>query len=271
MQNSPEAPPRRRWADLRTRLISALVLLPLGLGALYLGGLAWAALLLAAGIGMALEWARMCMPARVAPASGLAAAMALLAVLAAAGWAWLALVFVPALALAVWLVWHGRALAAGVVWFGLPVIALLWLRGTGDGGLVDVLFVLLVVWGSDIGAYLAGRRFGGPRLAPSISPAKSWCGAAGGLLLAMAAAVALTAARGGQVWVAAAVAALLSVLAQAGDLLESWVKRRAGVKDSGRLIPGHGGLLDRLDGLLVAAPAAAALAWILGDASYLWH
>ena len=263
------APPRRRWADLRTRLISALVLLPLALGALYLGGLAWAVLLLVGGVGMALEWSRMCLPGRVAPAAAMAGALVVMLVLTAAGRAGLALASLPVLALAVWLAGRRRDLAAGVAWFGLPVIALVWLRAT-QGGLGGVLLVLLVVWGSDIGAYLAGRWIGGPRLAPAISPAKSWAGAAGGLLLAIAVAVALVASLGGAAGAAAVVAGVLSVLAQGGDLLESWVKRRAGVKDSGRLIPGHGGLLDRLDGVLTAAPAAAALAWIFGGASYLW-
>ncbi|HET9020103.1 MAG TPA: phosphatidate cytidylyltransferase, partial [Acetobacteraceae bacterium] len=116
-----------------------------------------------------------------------------------------------------------------------------------------------------IGAYLSGRLVGGARLAPRISPGKTWSGAIGGLL---AAALVGAAAGGGR---GALVAAVLSVVAQAGDLAESAAKRRAGVKDSGRLIPGHGGVLDRLDALLAAAPAAALLALALGPGVALWE
>jgi len=145
---------------------------------------------------------------------------------------------------------------------------LAWLR---TGGWGNVLFVLLVVWATDIGAYLIGRFGGGPRLAPRISPGKTWSGAAGGLASALA--VGLGTALFSQAPLAGAlfVAAGFSVAAQAGDLLESGMKRHFGVKDSGRLIPGHGGLLDRLDGLLAAAPVAALLAAAFGRGVELWR
>lgn len=140
-------------------------------------------------------------------------------------------------------------LAAGVVYIGLPLLCLLWLRGA-SGGRESVLFLVLVIWATDIGAYLVGRLVGGKKLAPAVSPGKTWSGAAGGMVAALV--VGLLVPPGRPV-----LALLLALACQAGDLLESGIKRHVGVKDSGRLIPGHGGLFDRLDGLLAAAPVAA--------------
>jgi len=156
--------------------------------------------------------------------------------------------------------------AFGVIYIGLPAVSLIWLRDSADVGRGDVLFVLLVVWATDIAAYLAGRLIGGPRLAPAISPGKTWSGAAGGLIGALL--VGWSAAPG---LAMLPLAAVLSVAAQAGDLMESGLKRRFGVKDSGKLIPGHGGLLDRLDGVLTAAPAAALLALAAGRGVGFWR
>ena len=210
-----------RWADLRLRVLSAAVLVPLALVALWFGGWAWIALIVAA-VAVALhEGARMGLPAA------------------------------PAL--------------AGGAWILLAGAALIWLRAEPVDGRGNVLFVLATVWASDIGAYAVGRLVGGRRLAPRISPGKTWSGAVGGLLAGALVGVAAGALRG------VLVAALLSVLSQAGDLAESAAKRRAGVKDSGALIPGHGGLLDRVDGLLAAAPAAALLVLIFGPGVALWQ
>jgi phosphatidate cytidylyltransferase len=135
-----------------------------------------------------------------------------------------------------------------------------------------VLFLFLVVWASDIGAYMAGRALGGPKLWPAVSPNKTWSGAAGGLLAAILVALgtALVFTPGASTVAVVAVAALLGVASQAGDLLESAIKRHFDVKDSSRLIPGHGGLLDRLDGVLAAAPVAALLSFALGQGRVLW-
>ena len=158
-------------------------------------------------------------------------------------------------AVLMWRLSRRLLLASGVLYVGLAIVALIWLRGwPGTDGRTAVFFLVLVVWGSDIGAYVAGRLIGGPKLAPALSPAKTWSGAAGGLVAAMLVGEAVA----GHVTLGTAVfAGLLAIVCQAGDLLESAIKRHVGVKDSGRLIPGHGGLLDRLDGLLAAAPVAA--------------
>jgi phosphatidate cytidylyltransferase len=192
------------------------------------------------------------------------------------GWLWDALVAVAAAGLAHewWTLTRARAnpalLLAGVPYVGAGIAALLWLRADPEVGRLNVLFVAMLIWATDIGAYAAGRILGGPRLAPAISPGKTWSGAIGGLIAAVVVAfcVAGTQARPFRVIV---VATLLSVVAQAGDLLESAIKRWLGVKDSGTLIPGHGGLFDRLDGFLTAAPAAGLLAIMLGRGVELWR
>lgn len=161
-------------------------------------------------------------------------------------------------------------LGAGLPYIVIPVASLLWLA-SGNGGTRTILWLFVVVWATDIGGYVAGKALGGPKLAPAISPNKTWAGLAGGTALA-----ALSAALfGWQVPGAAGRLALIgigvSLVAQAGDLLESAVKRHFAVKDSGSIIPGHGGIFDRLDGLLAAAPTLALLAATRGDLGFLWR
>ncbi len=151
-------------------------------------------------------------------------------------------------------------LGAGLLYAGLPTTGLIYLRDQPHG-LWLALWTLAVVWATDIGAYFAGRVIGGAKLAPSISPNKTWSGLGGGVLAA-AAAGATIASTGGLSPRLLLLGAPMAVLAQAGDLYESWLKRRAGVKDSGRLLPGHGGILDRLDGLVPVAVAVALLAML---------
>lgn len=144
----------------------------------------------------------------------------------------------------------------GFVYALVAALSLLWIRDRADNGIALVMWVFIIVWSTDIGAYFTGRAIGGPKLAPSISPNKTWAGFHGGI----AAATAL-----GGLWVYLAglspaflvLAPLFSAAAQGGDLFESWMKRRAGVKDSGKLLPGHGGVFDRLDGLLPVAVLTA--------------
>jgi phosphatidate cytidylyltransferase len=146
---------------------------------------------------------------------------------------------------------------AGFVYALLPALALLWIRERSPVGLELLLWVFITTWAVDIGAYFAGRGIGGPKLAPAISPNKTWSGLIGGML---------TASVFGGLWAALLelptvllfLAAPFALAAQGGDLFESWLKRRAGVKDSGKWLPGHGGALDRLDGLVVVATLTAA-------------
>ncbi len=249
------------------------MLAPTALACIWLGADAWTALMALAAGGLAYEWVALCggqprrMPGLVVPAVVLFAG--LIAVLDRERWALVALAVGAVLA---GLSSGRRAMVAGVLYVGLASVALVWLRGDNAAGRANVLFLVIVVWASDVGAYAAGRLLGGRKLAPAISPGKTWSGAAGGLLAAML----VGEAAGGLLAVApmgraAIVAGLLGLAAQVGDLLESAIKRHFGVKDSGKLIPGHGGLLDRLDGLLTAAPTAAALALLLGRGVALWQ
>ncbi len=222
-------------------------------------------------MGLAVEWIALC-GRRVLTPAGLSLIVCVLAVWAMTvqGTAAQAAAFALLGAPVVWRTGskapHAVSLAAGLPYIGCSTVALVWLRAMPASGLANVLLLLLIVWGSDIGAYVVGRAVGGPKLAPAISPGKTRSGAVGGLLAAclLGVGAAFWLGRVGGIWWLVPLAAGLSFCSQAGDLLESHIKRRFGVKDSGWLIPGHGGLFDRLDGLLAAAPAAAALAFALG-------
>ncbi len=174
-------------------------------------------------------------------------------------------------------IWRGyRPLAwigAGVIYIGVPALSLIWLREFPTTGRSLLLWLLLVVWATDILAYFAGKLIGGPRLAPRISPGKTWAGLAGGVI----AAAAVAAIAGSMMFAPqsikwfAVLGALLAIVAQLGDLLESGLKRRRGIKDSGGLIPGHGGLMDRIDGLVTGAPFFAIIAFLSGGDLAQWR
>ena len=258
---------------LLKRIISAAVLAPLILLDIYIGGL-WFDLLVALAAGlMGWEWSRMCLGGQV----GWPGAMVIAALVVPA---LLYLVSPTAVAPAVLL--SGAVLAAGAaaakfrlrdpilllgtVYIGIACLAFLWLRNVPEEGRNLVFWLLGVVWATDIGAYFAGRGIGGPKLAPGISPNKTWAGLIGGVLSAglvgiLAAALldraAVLLVLGGMV---------LAIVAQGGDLLESWCKRRFGVKDSSHIIPGHGGILDRVDGLLAVLPVTFLYFWAGGAA-----
>lgn len=254
---------------LRTRILSALVMAPPALLAIWLGGYAFAALAALAAAIMCWEWERM-VAGRFALSGRVAALACAAAALLAVSHPVPALALVLASALASGLTAKSLWLAAAPLYAGLPSAALVWLRGDPASGLETVLWLMLLVWATDIGAYAAGRLIGGPLLMPRVSPKKTWAGLAGGVVWA-----ALVGA-GAALWLGlpqpAAIVALsgfLAVIAQAGDLLESWVKRRWGVKDSSAVIPGHGGVMDRVDGLL-AAGLAVALASLAGGGAVLY-
>ena len=254
---------------LRQRIASSVVLAAIAVTAAALGGWPFALLVLAAAAIMSIEWAKL---AAAAPASRLlalaTAAVAMAAIVAVAVGAhgtaaiMLALGTIVVAVLAARREWCTPARAGGgVLYVGIPAIALVWLRGSSEAGLHHLLWLLLVIGATDTCAYLVGRLLGGPRLAPRISPGKTWAGLVGGVVGASLLGAVAGQALGANYGLAAIVGASLAVVGQAGDLFESFLKRRAGVKDSGHLIPGHGGLLDRIDGLVFAAPIFAALIW----------
>ena len=197
--------------------------------------------------------------------SGIVMIAVALACLWVGGWMFTALLIVAALVMAS--EWHrltrSRGLGfrlAGVAYVAIPVIALLLLRNVPSIGFALTLWTFLIVWATDIGAYFAGRSIGGPKLAPAISPAKTWSGLGGGVAAAALAGGVMAAKTGlppACLWLGAP----LAILAQAGDLFESALKRRAGVKDSGNILPGHGGVMDRLDGVVPVASAMGLLLW----------
>lgn len=252
--------------ELARRIAAAAVLIPLVLAVVWLGGWWFAALLALAGGLMAREWC-----AIVHPNSPLQLWLHWLAVLAAvlvtglfgaeAGLACVAAIWLAAALQA------GMAeprpcfwAFAGVPYVALPVVALMSLRADPAYGLAAVIWLLVVVWSADTAAYAAGRGIGGPTLAPSISPNKTWAGL-GGAAGGAAVAGGIAGWTAGVSWLAPviAIAALIGLVEQGGDLFESLLKRHHGVKDSGALIPGHGGMLDRVDGLIAAALAAVVI------------
>jgi phosphatidate cytidylyltransferase len=160
----------------------------------------------------------------------------------------------------------------GLAYAGFSAVSLAFLRDGDHAGLLAILFLFATVWATDILAYFVGRAVGGPKLAPSISPGKTWSGAIGGAIGGLAGGLAVAALTGvTNLPVLGLVALLLSIVSQIGDLFESWVKRRCGVKDSGSIIPGHGGVMDRVDGLVAAAFALYVIGWMAGGAEHPAH
>ncbi len=265
------------WGDLRDRLVSGVGMAAIAFFTLYNGGIGWSILLFVVGIGLAVEWGKLTTGQSDSGGSALLAAVVGITVIAFAVDCPQAGAAALAFGLLVLLAWTRKPLlAVGVPCIGAAVAALSWMRADPAVGFANVLFAVAVVCASDIGAYVIGRAVGGPKLAPAISPGKTVSGAIGGLLCAGVAGVAVAvwwsnAHVGGALAHAAMLAIALGVIAQAGDLAESWLKRHVGAKDSSHLIPGHGGLLDRLDAVMAVAPVAALLAFTLGRGVVLWR
>jgi phosphatidate cytidylyltransferase len=273
----PDAGPT---GELGLRIVSGIVMAALAIGATVLGGWPFVLFWAAAALGVFWEWTAIVadgpLPARISGAAALA--IAALAVGVGQDYpAFLVIAFgAPMVASScasrhvVWdddkKQWIGgkpwwTALAwgaAGMVYAGTVLLAPVLLRRDPEFGLAALLFLFAIVWATDILGFFIGRAVGGPKLAPSISPKKTWSGACGGALGALAASATVVYVAGNLALIpAACVALLLSMMSQAGDLFESAVKRRFGVKDASHVIPGHGGLMDRLDGFIVAAGTAA--------------
>lgn len=271
MAADPPRPPARR-SDLGLRLVSAVVLMAVALAALWLGGFVFAALAGLCGALILVEWTGMSGPFAQTVAPRAAIGFVAVSVFGAVYGPVAAVAALAAVALGLALAGAAdprlRWLALGVVYAGLPGVAAITLRGdapagTVSAGFVAIAFVFLLVWATDTGAYFAGRTLGGPKLWPAVSPNKTWSGAIGGLLAAVIVGVVLAAlADTGALAPVALVAALLSAVSQAGDLAESAMKRHFGVKDSGTMIPGHGGIMDRVDGLVVALVVGAAIGFL---------
>lgn len=253
---------------LRARLISALVLIPFVVFVVWLGRPYFDGLVAFCGGVLAWEWGRLTERDRPGPATAVAilgVVGSVAAFLTAGPWPAVAILGLAAMcgvaAQVVRGVRRGAWMAlGGPFYLGLPCLAMLWLRADPDRGFLTVMWVLVLVWAVDSAAYAAGRAIGGPRLAPAVSPRKTWAGLAGGI--AAGAAVGLVFAalvESASPAPLAAAGAGLALVEQAGDLVESAIKRRFNVKDTGSLIPGHGGLLDRVDGLMTVSLAVAAL------------
>lgn len=229
LDNDTAPPQPSPWKGLKVRAISSAVMIVLALGMLWLGGFIFTVMVIVAALIMLKEWNALTEKESVS--------------------------------------WR----VAGYFYAAIPCASLIWLRNVRfetypQAGFCLVLFVMLCVWTTDIGAYFTGRKIGGPKMAPIISPNKTWAGLAGGVIAAMIVAGLLHFVSPYPLTFHMAMfcGALLAVVSQAGDLFESYVKRRAGVKDSGTLIPGHGGLLDRIDGLTLAVPVFALMVYASG-------
>jgi phosphatidate cytidylyltransferase len=258
----PAAPASR---NLLMRVLAAAILVPLAIGCAYVGGLLWTALVTLAVIGLFVEWLMVVGAVherRVAAAGVIALLVAggclalpqfKLALLAAVA----GLVAVAALSSQSRL-WR----VAGFLYAGAALFAAVLLRADQQMGFAALVFVLLVVWATDIGGYVAGRGIGGPKLWPRVSPNKTWAGAVGGFLASLAVASCFAAAGVGRIVQLLALGGVLSIAGQLGDLFESAVKRRFGVKDSSHIIPGHGGLMDRLDSLVAVLVLGAIIGFV---------
>lgn len=248
-----------RPSDLAIRTIAGAAMIAAALAALLLGGIVFWLLMVVVALFMMAEWSALHdLPARTKRLGQyiLSVPLAVMAPVASGATPFSLGLLVGAAFFAV-IITRRRALAIGVMYCGLPVLALVLIRHQHEG-LVFALWALALVWATDIGAYFAGRAIGGPKLAPRVSPNKTWAGLAGGVAAASVFAALMHWHYGLPMRMTMATP-VLAILAQGGDLYESWLKRRAGVKDSGTLLPGHGGVMDRLDGLVPVAPAAALL------------
>ncbi|QWG16309.1 phosphatidate cytidylyltransferase [Bradyrhizobium sediminis] len=255
--------------NLVMRVAAAFVLAPLAIAIAYAGGWLWAAAATFAAVGLYVEWLMIVGAARemrvMAPG---AAALAAAGLCFAVGRIDAALIVLAIGLAAVALLSPERRIwtATGFAYAAAAEIASVLVRLDPAQGFAALMLVLLVVWVTDIGGYFAGRGIGGPKLWPRVSPKKTWAGAIGGFAASLAIAAAFAALGLGKTVPLLLLGAVLSIASQLGDLFESAVKRRFGVKDSSHIIPGHGGLMDRLDGFIAAIVLAAIFGLLRGGA-----
>ena len=260
--------------NLLLRIAAALVMAPLAIAIAYAGGWLWTGLVTVAAIGLYAEWLAVT-GVRNLP-------LLLSGVLVLLGAAWIEsrhltaanVSIVVALGIVVAAIFSRERRGWAVLGIGYALaasIASSMVRRDPDSGFAALMLVLLTVWATDIGGYFAGRLIGGPKLWPQVSPKKTWAGAIGGFVASLAVALGFAAFHLGKIMPLLLLAAALSVAAQLGDLFESAVKRRFGVKDSSHIIPGHGGLMDRLDGFVAAIVLAAIFGFLRGGADGVGH
>ncbi len=251
-------PSAGKWSDLRTRILSAIVMIAVGAAEIWLGGTAFAALVVVLTGVMVWELATMTAPQRRrSPVTlAVAASLALLAALVLRTDIAALFLVVPSVALLM-TPRRDRRLAGG---YALAIMlagyGLIDLRQTG--GTTVILWLVAVVVASDVLGYFAGRMLGGPKFWPAVSPKKTWSGTVAGWIGAAVVGLVMMLAAGAS-WLLVPLSALVAFAGQMGDIAESWVKRRAGVKDASNLIPGHGGVLDRFDALIGAVVMVLAL------------
>ncbi len=254
-------------SNLFMRVVAALVMAPLTIAIAWIGGWPWACIVIAAAALLYFEWLMIVGASgnRLAVASGIAAlAVAGVCLMMRRTDLALGIVAVGIVLAAVAARGQRGWVASGLVYAAAALIAAIVVRRDAEFGFVALMFVLLVVWVTDIGGYFAGRGIGGPKLWPRVSPKKTWAGAIGGLVLSLVIAAAFALLGFGAMLPLLLLGAVLSIVSQLGDLFESAIKRRFDVKDSSHIIPGHGGLLDRLDGFVAAIVFAALIGFMRG-------
>ncbi|CDX18009.1 Phosphatidate cytidylyltransferase [Mesorhizobium sp. ORS 3324] len=262
-------------SNLQQRVISAIVMAGITLALTWLGGPPFRLFCAAIAAAIFYEWMRMSRSAGGAAIGFLPEALAaifIVALIAGLPALWLLLlaaVLASIVAVAARMQGAAQWEASGLAYAALSGLSLAYLRDENHSGLIAILFLFAVVWATDIAAYFVGRAVGGPKLAPSISPGKTQSGALGGAVGGVVAGLLLAIVTGaGNLAVLGIVALALSIVSQIGDLFESWVKRRHGCKDSSNLIPGHGGVMDRVDGLVAAAFTLYVIGWIAAGADH---
>jgi phosphatidate cytidylyltransferase len=274
----PDATPpdatKGRHSNLLMRVLAALVLVPVAVGAAYAGGPFWLALATLGAAGLFIEWQMLVKGGQTAVLAAGALALVLISAALNLHDVGMAIICVGAgvLATGAFTTQHARLWApAGMIYAGLALLAAILIRQDAQHGFAALLFVLLIVWLTDILGYFAGRGIGGPKLWVQVSPNKTWAGAIGSTGGSLVFAIVYAWLGFGEMVPLAILGVVLSVMAQLGDLLESAVKRHFGVKDSSHLIPGHGGLLDRLDGLVAALVAAALIGAVRSGTDAVGH
>ncbi|MFT6581006.1 MAG: phosphatidate cytidylyltransferase [Alphaproteobacteria bacterium] len=268
-------------SNLSLRVLSGAILLPAAVGLVWIGGMPFALVIALVTGGMCVEWTRMSRLGARSYVSWVAAAFAVAAVLSLQfgqfGWVGSTAVIILIGAVTLWGLSKFENIEDSVLTaISLPYVAcggasMVWIRNGDENGFDIVILLLSIVVAMDIGAYAVGRTVGGPKMAPRISPGKTWSGLFGGAICAGGVGViASVFFELGPVILSALAGSLLGLLAQIGDLVESALKRRYGAKDSGTIIPGHGGLLDRFDGFLTVFPAAGFILWVQNGSSTSW-